>query len=708
MHTVGGTMKRLVGLLFTLCLLLPAFGGEATQTDWSGGDGVPGPVADWGDEFDASTDINWSEVPGEIGLSRAALDPTIEHSVDGDFDGASAVYAADIDGDDDIDVVGAGSNCDDITWWENDDGSGTSWTEHTVDDTFDGARWVYAADVDGDDDLDIIGAGFYADEIAWWENDDGSGTSWTKHSVDGDFDGALYVYAADVNGDDDLDILGAGYYPDDITWWENTDGAGTSWTEHTVDGAFDGAISVNAADVDGDGDMDVLGAAWLLDDISWWENDDGSGTSWTKHTVDDDFDGPRSVYAADVDGDDDLDILGAGFYADEITWWENDDGSGTSWIEHTVESNINGPESIYAADVDGDGDMDVLGAVRNAAVVIWWENHDGSGTSWTKHTVDDPFDWARSVYAADVDGDDDLDILGAAREDDDITWWEVTGFTDNGVLTSSILDTETDDLEWGAIDADAAVPGDSDLAVEVRGSADDGNMGDWYTVDPGGDDLSNYLDQDDRYFQYRLTLEASSDNTQSPTFEYINVEWTDTTDVEDVTLFATAENDGVLLAWTVTGDVPAAVRVLRGEENPVAVSGSLDGSTVRWLDRDVEPGGSYVYWLEVTDSDGYVKRFEPTEAVVVPEETQRLALEEPWPNPADNSVSVAFNLPEAQRVSLSVYDLAGRRVTTLSEGELPAGRHAVSWDCAGEASGVYLLRLETEGEALSRRVVVGR
>jgi hypothetical protein len=179
-------------------------------------------------------------------------------------------------------------------------------------------------------------------------------------------------------------------------------------------------------------------------------------------------------------------------------------------------------------------------------------------------------------------------------------------------------------------------------------------------------------------------------------------------DIEEVELTASPEDDGILLGWTVEGDVPASVRILRGEENPVAVSGSLDGSTVRWLDRDVEPGGSYVYWLEATDADGHTKRYGPTEAVVVPEQAQRLVLDEPWPNPADNSVSVAFSLPEAQRVSLSVYDLAGRRVATLSEGELPAGRHAVSWDCAGEASGVYLLRLETAGEALSRRVVVGR
>ena len=45
------------------------------------------------------------------------------------------------------------------------------------------------------------------------------------------------------------------------------------WTKHTVDWAFDGAYSVYAADVDGDGDMDILGAASNADDITWWESD---------------------------------------------------------------------------------------------------------------------------------------------------------------------------------------------------------------------------------------------------------------------------------------------------------------------------------------------------------------------------------------------------------------------------------------------------
>ena len=47
-------------------------------------------------------------------------------------------------------------------------------------------------------------------------------------------------------------------------------------------------------------------------------------------------------------------------------------------------------------------------------------------------------------------------------------------------------------------------------------------------------------------------------------------------------------------------------------------------------------------------------------------------------------------------------------MATLSEGELAAGRHEMSWDCAGESSGVYMLRLETEDGTLSKRLVVGR
>ncbi len=179
-------------------------------------------------------------------------------------------------------------------------------------------------------------------------------------------------------------------------------------------------------------------------------------------------------------------------------------------------------------------------------------------------------------------------------------------------------------------------------------------------------------------------------------------------EIEDVELLATPADDGVLLGWTVSGDLTASVRVLRGEENPVAVSGSLPGATRRWLDREVEPGESYVYWLEATDSDGRTERYGPTEAVVVPEQAQRLALEEPYPNPASDSVSIAFELPaDAGTAVITIYDLAGRIVESFNIAS-EAGRQTISLNTSAYRSGVYLATLATNTASVSRRFIICR
>jgi len=223
-----------------LCITI-TFADSAVQTDWSGGPGVLGPVIDWGNEFYMYTDLSYSN-PSDLVLIP------LKHTVDGDFNGAYSVFSADVNGDGYMDVLGASHYDDDITWWENVGGSGTSWMEHTVDGDFNGASSVFSADVNGDGYMDILGAASIADDITWWENVDGSGTSWTEHTVDGDFNGAISVFSADVNGDGYMDVLGAALLADDITWWENMDGSGTSWFEHTVDGDFGGARSVYSAE----------------------------------------------------------------------------------------------------------------------------------------------------------------------------------------------------------------------------------------------------------------------------------------------------------------------------------------------------------------------------------------------------------------------------------------------------------------------------
>ncbi|KPJ70532.1 hypothetical protein AMJ52_09835 [candidate division TA06 bacterium DG_78] len=361
-----------------------------------------------------------------------------EHTVDSTFTNANEVDAADVDGDEDMDIIGAASTDDDITWWENTDGVGTNWIEHTVDDNFDGAKSVHAADIDGDEDIDILGAARQADDIAWWENLDGTGTSWTKHVVETVFDGASSVYTADVDGDGYMDLIGAADDGDNITWWENTDGSGTNWIEHVVTGSFSRAFSVCVSDINGDEYTDVL-AVSASANVTWWENTDGAGTSWTAHTIGS-FSGPRSVCAADIDDDGDMDAVAAAYTADDITWWENTDSIGTSWTEHTINGDFNGAWAVYAADIDGDGDIDVLGTALEADDITWWENIDGTGTNWTEHTIKGDYNGARAVYAADIDGDAVMDIIGAAWYANSITWWEsdMQGIHDVGIVSIDI------------------------------------------------------------------------------------------------------------------------------------------------------------------------------------------------------------------------------------------------------------------------------
>ncbi|MBD3335113.1 MAG: T9SS type A sorting domain-containing protein [Candidatus Eisenbacteria bacterium] len=81
------------------------------------------------------------------------------------------------------------------------------------------------------------------------------------------------------------------------------------------------------------------------------------------------------------------------------------------------------------------------------------------------------------------------------------------------------------------------------------------------------------------------------------------------------------------------------------------------------------------------------------------------------PNPFRASTAITFGLPVPDRVTLAVYDVNGRNVATLIEGLLPAGEHVVTWNRSARegrsvASGLYLYRLETSSQTITRKMMV--
>jgi uncharacterized membrane protein len=78
------------------------------------------------------------------------------------------------------------------------------------------------------------------------------------------------------------------------------------------------------------------------------------------------------------------------------------------------------------------------------------------------------------------------------------------------------------------------------------------------------------------------------------------------------------------------------------------------------------------------------------------------------PNPSRDAVTVQFALPELSVVRVSVHDVLGREVAVLLDAERPAGTHAVPLDASRLAPGVYVVRLDSPGGVLTRRLTVAR
>ena len=388
-------------------------------------------------------------------------------STAGDF--VRAVFAADVDGDGDLDLLWASIADDQIAWQENLAGDGSSWAPpSTIATTADSPRAVFAADVDGDGDVDALSASVSDDQVAWYENTAGDGSAWTTRTITTAADGARSVFAADVDGDGDLDVLSASTYDDTVAWYENTAGNGTAWTPRTIYTSATGARAVFAADVDGDGDVDALATATADDLTHWFENVNGDGSLWTERTIGSNADGPVSVFAAGIDGDGDLDAVAGSYYDDAVTWYENL-GGGTVWASASISTTADGVQAVLAADMDGDGDTDALSASFADDRVAWYENVGGG--LWTTRTITSSADGALAVFAADVDGDGDLDALSASGYDDKVAWYENETIHRGAVFPQRMTISTLGDGPYSVSAAD--VDGDGDLDALSASLLDD-------------------------------------------------------------------------------------------------------------------------------------------------------------------------------------------------------------------------------------------
>ena len=262
----------------------------------------------------------------------------------------------------------------------------------------------------------------------------------------------IRVFLADLDGDRDLEIVAANkgeqnpaldttvQHP--ISWFDPGDEpASGEWREHVLETM---SIPINAepVDLDGDGDVDIVGGSRGEQRLFWFEND-GSGAFESRPIIARQGLTGFNMDYADLDGDGRLDIV-ANEWPGRIVWLEQPATAGAEWTRHVIGSTI--PDSLVGlrlADIDGDGRLDVMTGgysrgPRDAdgdvpldiphGRIAWFAQGADPRATWQRHDVSrrrrGMFD---QFQARDLDGDGDLDFIatrGNSAPYDGVIWLE--------------------------------------------------------------------------------------------------------------------------------------------------------------------------------------------------------------------------------------------------------------------------------------------
>jgi len=337
------------------------------------------------------------------------------------------VQTADLDGDGLLDILVCDAVRNRVSWIRQHPKG--AFTEHPLGDEIRAPAHVEPADIDGDGDLDLVVASLgelfpsnlRIGSVVILENQ-GAGR-FARHLVAEGLPRVADARAGDLDrdGDRDLAVAAFGYDSGETLWLENA--GGWRFEPHVLQ-RLSGAVNTPIFDIDGDERLDIValisqeweevwafeGGARLAPRLLWGSTNADFGSSWIT-IVDLDRDGDPDILYSNGDAFDYAPANSRPWHG--VHWLEN--RGGLRFAPHRI-ANLSGASSPQAADVDGDGDLDVVVVSAyngwddpNARSLIWLENNGRQ--QFTTHAVASSPTHLITLAVGDLDGNGTPDLV---------------------------------------------------------------------------------------------------------------------------------------------------------------------------------------------------------------------------------------------------------------------------------------------------------
>jgi hypothetical protein len=603
------------------------------------------------------------------------------------------ISAADLDGDGFLDVIAtarttSGNNEGDVVWYRN-DGLG-NFGEPNLLSVLNYAEVVSTGDIDRDGDIDVIATSTASGKIIWFEND-GSGNFSEDILISTESENTISLELIDFDGDGDLDLLTGDdlYNGFDISWFRNN-GFG-EFSQQTIIASDIRPAIARAADFDGDGELDVVASSTFDDVIHIYFNEGNENFGEATLLFEASGLNPGFVLPYDFDEDGDMDLLVGADYFPRLFWFRNT-GSGAFDAPITISSASGGISGVVVDDLDADGDLDVATTSSFRNTVNWYTNEGDLTFNSFSAFSDGSLQTPNAIIAADFDNDEDIDLLASASKNGKISWFP-------NITNSIPFSFPAPPYEIGQ-----TINPNGSFAYQNHGKINEGILG-WsfdeeasvnFSIIEGGVD-PNY-----RALQMEVTDYESSepDSLIALTNEPIQVLADGTyaatvhlkadTDQRIVHLFAAAKKNGEL-------NINQRIEIELTTEwqeyglNFVPSEDDAQNEMVIGFGVNVEENSGGSIHLDHLIVSKTSVTSTGTEVPVL------FRLDQNYPNPFNPSTTIGFNLPQATKVTLNVFDITGKKVATMVNNKShSAGSYTYRFNAQNLSSGVYFYQITTQ------------